>query len=150
MPVSQEDLKLGYIALRREMINFPELKQCLEMLGRADEAVSLGPVLVHQGYLTRADHNYLQMLRKKTRDDPSDYPLLHRDEKLTLSAIYREYLTNFTSLKKGGTFGKFRILDLIGKGGMGVVLLAEEQGCEEPIALKILSGGPKEIGRAHV
>ena len=61
-----------------------------------------------------------------------------------LKSLVAEMLYGRTKNLKGKTLGHYKILSLLGKGGMGAVYLAEDSKLDRKIAVKLLS---KEFGR---
>jgi serine/threonine protein kinase len=144
MDMKRNDLQIAYLAIKQEFTNLSELKYCLERQSSCDAPISLAHILIHEGYLSQQDYEYLQMIlaaSEKAGEEHRD-PLLHSPD-LSLEIIAREFTKSLDRFKSGGTFGKYRILDEIGRGGMGIVLKVEDEELEEIVALKILSAGPK-------
>jgi serine/threonine protein kinase len=148
MAEAVDDLRLGYLAIQAEFINLAELKWCLQVQAEASPPPPLGKVLVREGYLAQRDLEYLLMVyaarvkesesAEERGNTPPD-PLLLAPE-LTIERIERAVVARLGRALKSGTFGRFKILGQVGRGGMGVVLKAEDDQGEEPVAVKLLVG----------
>jgi serine/threonine protein kinase len=135
-----DDLRLGYLAITAEFINLAELKWCLQVQAESAPPPALGKILVREGYLSQRDLEYLHMVFAARRDkgDPPDPLLLAKD--LSIERIERAVVARLGRALRSGVFGRFKVLGQIGRGGMGVVLKAEEAEHEDPVALKLLVG----------
>lgn len=148
MAEAVDDLRLGYLAIQAEFINLAELKWCLQVQAETQPSPALGKVLVREGYLAQRDLEYLLMVYAARMKEaagqheggatPPD-PLLFAPE-LTIERIERAVVARLGRALKSGVFGRFKILGQVGRGGMGVVLKAEDDQGEEPVAVKLLVG----------
>ncbi len=139
-----EDLRLGYLAIANEFINLAELKWCLEVQGESEPGTTLGKVLVREGYLSKQDLEYLQMIyaaRREHGDDDQSDPLLTATE-LTIDRIERAVVARLGRSLRSGSFGRFKGLGQVGRGGMGLVLKVQDGEAQDApiVALKILVG----------
>ncbi len=134
-----EELRLGYLAIALEFMNLAELKWCLALQAEASPPPTLGHVLKKEGYVSQRDLEYLEMVMraKLERGDPD--PLLTAEE-LSIDRIERAVVARLGRALRGGTFGRFRVLGQVGRGGMGLVLKVEDGQDPTPLALKILVG----------
>jgi len=136
-----DDLRLGYLAITAgEFLNLAELKWCLQVQAESNPSPGLGKIMVREGYLAQRDLEYLHMVyaARKDKGDPPDPLLTAKD--LSIERIERAVVARLGRALRSGTFGRFKVLGQIGRGGMGVVLKATETTEEEPVALKLLVG----------
>ena len=135
-----DDLRLGYLAITAEFINLAELKWCLQVQAESSPPPPLGKVLVREGYLAQRDLEYLHMVFSARRDkgDPPDPLLMAKD--LSIERIERAVVARLGRALRSGVFGRFKVLGQIGRGGMGVVLKAQEGDGGDVVALKLLVG----------
>jgi serine/threonine protein kinase len=135
-----DDLRLGYLAITAEFINLAELKWCLQVQAESTPPPPLGKILVREGYLSQRDLEYLHMVfaARQQQGDTVDPLLAARD--LSIERIERAVVARLGRALKSGTFGRFKILGQVGRGGMGVVLKAQEADGDAPVALKLLVG----------
>lgn len=155
MAESVDDLRLGYLAIQAEYINLAELKWCLQVQAETQPPPPLGKVLVREGYLDTRGLEYLLMVyaarmkehaaREALGDDeagaaPPDPLLFAPAGELSIERIERAVVARLGRALKSGVFGRFRILGQVGRGGMGVVLKAQDDRDPEPVAVKLLIG----------
>ncbi len=136
------DLKLGYLAIQAEYVNLAELKWCLQVQAENQPPPPLSRVLVHEGYLSGRDVEYLHMMytSKLENPDADPDPLLMADT-LSIERIERAVVARLGRSLRSGQFGRFKIVEQIGRGGMGLVLNVHDGNEDEPVALKLLVGG---------
>jgi serine/threonine protein kinase len=139
-PEQVDDLKLGYLAIQAEFINLAELKWCLQVQAECQPPPAIGRIMVKEGYLSQPDLEYLYMLyaTRQRQKDPSD-PLMLADD-LTTERIERAVVARLGRSLRGGRFGRFRILGQVGRGGMGLVVRAQDGDDPQPVCLKLLVG----------
>jgi serine/threonine protein kinase len=128
------DLRVGLMAIREEFLNLSELKHCLsvreKILKRGERVDDFGDILVRERYLTPENLEYLHMIAGAQGGGAP----------VTIGDIEAEFQGYIAEIKKGAEFGSFKIVDELGRGGMGVVLRAIDSGSGDEIALKILIG----------
>ncbi len=135
-----DDLKLGYLAIQAEFINLAELKWCLQVQAEMQPPPPIGRVMVKEGYLSQADLEYLYMLyaTRQRQEDPTDPLMLAED--LTTERIERAVVARLGRSLRAGQFGRFKILGQVGRGGMGLVVRAQDGDDPQPVCLKLLVG----------
>ncbi|RME73208.1 MAG: serine/threonine protein kinase [Planctomycetota bacterium] len=135
-----DDLKLGYLAIQAEFINLAELKWCLQVQAEMQPPPPIGHVLVKEGYLSQPDLEYLYMLyaTRMRQKDPTDPLMLAED--LTTERIERAVVARLGRSLRAGRFGRFKILGQVGRGGMGLVVRAQDGDDPTPVCLKLLVG----------
>ncbi len=134
MAPSRTDLEYGLLGIQHQYFNLSELKYGLELIAKANdrnERVSLAEIMQRAGYLNTSDVEHLRMLQ-----GTSVFP-----EQPSLKSIETEFFKNLDRIKEGATFGRYKILKLIGRGGMGAVFKVDPGAEGEPLALKLLIGG---------
>ncbi len=136
--LTEEDLILGMLCVQHEFINLSELIFCFALQAKAEAKgegrPTVGEVLLHQRYLTSQDVEYLGMVGK-----PDTVP--------TFKDIEAEFLKNVARIAPGAELGTYKIVEEIGRGGMGVVFRAKDLETKEDVALKVLIGGEKSSVR---
>jgi len=135
------DLTLGYLAIQAEYVNLAELKWCLQVQAEAQPPPHLASVLVSEGYLSSRDVEYLHMMYSARMAEIAEKPdplLLAPD--LSIERIERAVVARLGRSLRSGQFGRFKILEQVGRGGMGLVLQALDGSSPEPVAVKLLVG----------
>lgn len=131
MAPSRTDLEYGLLGIQHQYFNLSELKYGLELIAKATERISLAEIMQRAGYLNTSDVEHLRMLQ-----GTSEF-----SEQPSLKSIEREFFKNLDKIKEGASFGRYVILELIGRGGMGAVFKVDPGDGSPPMALKLLIGG---------